>query len=298
MCTPTRSRLNINNKSDFKNITKDVTEIFIHCSCEEYINSLPSHIESIAIYTKCESEINNLPPNLKKLYMGYNYNKPLHYLPVALEYLCIGHEYSHDLLYLPKSLKILELHSNHINKIDLDLPNLVILSLKYLIGNDIMYENIMNIYNQLYKVQNTLRELYLPYNFIANLDIISNFTLLEVLSYKSTNKINQFPPNLKVLELICYNHPLDNLPNTIETLILGHTFVQDLNILPKNLKVLNMGVNIDCNLFVDYPESLEELIIIETHPDRYHICGYEKYKFTITFIEDVEDRCRDLVFAN
>ena len=59
-----------------------------------------------------------------------------------------------------------------------------------------------------------------------------------------------------------------------------------------------MSENIDCNLFVNYPETLEELIIIETHPDRYHICGYEKYKFKITLIEDVEDRCKDLVFTN
>ena len=67
------------------------------------------------------------------------------------------------------------------------------------------------------------------------------------------------------------------MPNTIETLILSNNFNQDLNILPKNLKVLNMSENINCNLFVNYPETLEELIIIETHPDRYHICGYEKY---------------------
>jgi len=294
----THKRLHINNKSDFANITKDITELYIHCSCEEYINSLPSHIESIAIYTTHDSEPNNLPPNLKKLYLGYYYNQQLHYLPVTLEYLCIGHGYSQDLLHLPKSLKILELHANRVKNIDLDLPNLLILSLKYLIGNDTLYENIMNIYNQLYKVQNTLRELYLPYNFKENLDIIANFTFLEVLSYKHCTKIEQFPPNLKVLELICYNYPLDNLPNTIETLILGNNFNQDLNILPKKLKVLNMGENIDCNLFVDYPETLEELIIVETHPDRYHICGYEKYKFKITLIEDVEDRCKDLVFAN
>jgi len=297
MIVPAQKILHINKKSDFQNITKDYTVIYIHCKCEEYMNSLPSHIESIVIYTEYENELNNLPPNLKKLYLGYYYNQLLHYLPETLEYLSIGHRYSLDLLYLPKSIRILELHSNYIKNINLDLPNLTILALKYITG-DIIYENIMNIYNQLYKVQNTLRELYLPYNFIDNLKTIENFTILEALSYKSTNNINQFPRNLKTLELLYYNHPLTNLPDTLETLILDVYCNQDLNNLPKNLKVLNMGGNIDCNLFVNYPETLEELIIIETHPDRYHICGYEKYKFKITLTEDVEERNNIIRYYN
>jgi hypothetical protein len=298
MRIPDNKRMHIHNPADILNITKDITEIYLHCLCEEYITYLPSHIESILIYNRCDTELNNLPPNLKKLYLGHNYNYPLYYLPDTLEYLCICYKYSQDLLHLPKKIKILELYTNNIKNINLDLPNLTILSVISLIGNDTMYENIMNIYNQLYRVKNTLKELYFPPNFRENLDILENFTVLEKLSYKHNTKIDKFPPNLKVLELIYYDHPLDNLPDTVQTLILGTYFKQDLNILPKNLKVLNMSKNIDCNLFVNYPETLEELIIIETHPDRYHICGYEKYKFKITLIEDVEDRCKDLVFAN
>ena len=245
--------------------------------------------------------LDNLPCNLKQLLLGGEFNQPLAYLPETLEILKIGFHYSYDLLNLPKSLTTLIIHSHSIRNINLDLPNLNTLHLDYIIfdnNNNNNNDNAdCNFNNQLSNLNKTLKELVLSSNISSNVNkyidmhILEKFCVLETLHIGNyNNRIDKFPPNLKHLMFDNYNHVLDNSPDTMEILEVGYESNLDLNYLPKNLKILDMGENITCNILVKYPESLEELKIIETHSQKNKLEDLLDEKIKITMTPDYEAR--------
>lgn len=279
---------------DFSKLDPNIIELdFSNVNYNYPLDNIPPQIVSLILSQDYNYPLDNLHCNLKQLLLAYNYNQPLDYLPINLEILRVGSYYTQDLYNLPKSLKTLIL--NNIPHINLDLPNLTTLYLNF--NNDKNLENIENtdnFSNQVNNLNKTLKELVLSSNIFStryiNMNILENFNVLEHLNignYK--NRIEKFPPNLKHLILDSYCHVLDNLPDTIEILEIGYECYLDLNYLPKNLKILDMGENIECNILVNYPESLEELKIIETHPQKNELDLIYK-NFKITMIIDYDAR--------
>ena len=268
----------------------------------------------MVLYYNYNIELTNLPSNLKSLVLGLEYNKPLYYLPESLEILRIDSDYSYDLMHLPKTIKNLSLALEFNIYLNFDLPNLSILDLK---NSNFIYSNSVNI-KCINKLQNILKELYLP-NYrpiILNIENTSqenlgdtledtleleNFTTLEILSIgwqDSCKYIKYFPINLKKLILgDTYNHPLDNLPINLEYLKLGYDFNNNISNLPKTVKALDLDDNNICNILINYPESLETIRIIETHPQKQLLCKDIKKKnlnIKIILKADWEEREREL----
>lgn len=253
---------------DFSKIDTNIIEIdLINSEYKFPLNNIPSHIISLKLNANYNQPLDNLPQNLKQLILGQEFNQPLNYLPDGLEILYIGIGYTQDLMNLPKSLQTLTLNTNGIDNINFDLPNLTNLNFNYM--SDKLVKSESFIY-QLTKLSNTLKELYLPsfmYEHNISIDLFQNFECLEILHIGNYNKyINQFPKNLKHLILYNYNHPICDLPDTLEILEVSDNFEYELRCLPPNLKKLDMGENKECDILIDFPESLEEIVIIETHP--------------------------------
>lgn len=287
---------NENIEIDFTKLSIEITKIILKCNYKFPLNNLPLHIESLILDYNYNIELKNLPCNLKQLVLGIKYNKPLYYLPESLEILEIGTSYSFDLLHLPKNIKKLCLSSYFYDYLNFDLPYLLILDLKY---SNFMYSNTVNI-KCINNLQNCLKELYLSSLFSYSLhsrrryileedtlaDTLADtlefkkFIALEILSIGASDKyIKNFPINLKKLILdYGYNHPLDNLPKNLEYLELGDYFNNNLNNLPNTLKVLDLNNNKVCNVLINYPESLDTIHIIETHPQTELLCKHIKNK--------------------
>jgi hypothetical protein len=257
---------------DFANIEPNIIEIDLSFIKYDFpLNNLPSQIISLILDSDYNYPLDNLPCNLKQLVLGMKYNQPLEYLPESLEKLYIGINYSHNLINLPKNLQTLILHSNFLKNINLDLPNLEILHLDFI---NIDINNVETFFYQLSNLKN-IKELFLPAifpqkcNTKLNFSIFENFNKLEYLVLGLYNeRINKFPPNIKHLRIDFYNHNLNNLPDNLEILEIGDEYDHELNNLPNTLQCLDMGENIKCNIILEYPKSLKELKIIETHPQR------------------------------
>jgi len=270
---------------DFTKLSTEIINIKLECNYKFPLNNLPAHIESLILHDDYNIELINLPCNLKYLVVGFDYNKSLYYLPESLEILKICTSNSVDLLHLPKTIKKLYLSQLNCNKyLNFDLPNLSILDLKQTNYNS----NTVNI-KCINNLQHCLKELYLPIarpilhtltDFFEDTLEFEKFIALEILSIEgltSGEYIKNFPINLKKLILGCdYDHPLDNLPKKLEYLELGNYFNNNLNNLPKTLKVLDLNENKICNILVNYPESLEKIDIIETHPQSKLLCKHIK----------------------
>lgn len=280
---------------DFSKLDSNIIELDLSNVKYNYsLDKLPPQIISLVLNWDYNYPLDNLPCNLKQLILGGEFNQPLDYLPETLEILKIGFHYSYDLLNLPKSLTTLIIHSHSIRNINLDLPNLTTLHLDYINFDSDNIE--CNFNKQLSNLNKTLKEFVLSSNISNNVNkyidmhILEKFCVLETLHIGNyNNRIEKFPPNLKHLIFDNYNYVLDNLPNTVEILEVGYGSKLDLNYLPKNLKILDMGENISCNILVKYPESLEELKIIETHPQKYKLDLLDE-KIKITMIPDYESR--------
>ena len=71
---------------------------------------------------------------------------------------------------------------------------------------------------------------------------------------------------------------MNNLPNTLEILILGNFFDSTLDYLPNSLKILGFGEKFNCSLN-NLPNSMEELIIGSKLVNKIEILitGYKKF---------------------
>ncbi len=94
----------------------------------------------------------------------------------------------------------------------------------------------------------------------------SNILLLKIHKcvYTSLNKykLNNLPPNLKILIICNVDEPLNNLPMGLKILDIGGAYSHDLDNLPSSLKILKINDSYYGNLH-NLPSSLEKLIILD-----------------------------------
>ncbi len=104
----------------------------------------------------------------------------------------------------------------------------------------------------------------------------------------SWQPLDWLPYGVKRLRITKYfNHPLDNLPNSLEVLIINNIydndlviFTQPLNNLPLGLKYLELGqmykFNYE-NYILDLPSTLEYLVIIEPYTKLIDLIDHFEY---------------------
>lgn len=211
------------NKS-IKNLPNSIKHLYLGIFFRKNINKLPNSIENLTINGKIVEKIENLPYSLKHLFLDddydYNFSKyrnidikvNANILPPLLEYfntnkyfnnsknkiyfnnlpsklksLSINHNYSKNINNLPYSLKTISIYSNHKNNYLNKLPS----SINYLIY-DATY--------QIKHLPHTITELMITERYNKNLDFI--------------------PESIKVLRLLYYAKPINDLPSSIEKIYL------------------------------------------------------------------------------
>ena len=120
-------------------------------------------------------------------------------------------------------------------------------------------------------------------------DLPNHITHLKLCNHK---KIINLPNNLKCLEFDVhspYNEPLTNLPNKLETLILGKDFNQELENLPDSLKTLKFSIwSIYDKLLNKLPKNLENLTICHNYNEKIPLELFNNFK-EITLIAHKND---------
>jgi len=229
-------------------------------------NNLPETLEEFDLsYGQYKiNNLNNMPPNLKSLKLC-KINFKLDNLPNKLEYLELRTDGITNFEYLPSSLKYLKIYFVEESNINLDslpssLESLEIYG-KYIgqlnnLPHKLKKLNLPNLYPfDIYNLPTTINELKigLKYKGLSNLFLNS--------------KANKY--NLKILK-IGYpykNHSasvssfdLKTIPLSVEELVLGDEFNQELSFLPPNLKKITFGFNFKHYIKPDdLPDTLESI---------------------------------------
>ncbi len=228
--------------------------IFIHGNEYDLENINNSGKDKIIFGEQFNSTIDNLPNSIKKIQLPHCYTHPLYNLPNQLIYLkLLAYKYPHALNNLPNTLEILIIGNDIMNPLD-NLPN----SLKILHVLGIYQYPLDNLPSQLEELMITELDPKIHMDNLPN--SIKNLSLSNLCE----SKIENWPSSLKILDIIKYAHPIDNIilescPNLIELNVSGEykysidnisnsvefiSFHRDYNIdihkLPKNLKKIRL----------------------------------------------------------
>ncbi len=264
------------------NIEKNHTSLILygHWSYLKHVNCSYNNIEEITEFYYNLDYFNCKKNPIKKMFYPFDI-KPLKY-PSSLEEITFGYNFNQPLDNLPKNIKKIIFHerdegsshphyySNFNQSID-NLPE----GLTYL-----KLESCFN--NSVDKLPSTLKYLELGYNFNKTIDSLPSDLEELVISSKMFNyPVNNLPTGLKKLTLgftfnqeveflpgLTYlklgnefNKPLDNLPNTLESLFLGDEFNNFIDNLPNKLKKLSIQSTVFNKSIDKIPDSIKYLKI-------------------------------------
>jgi hypothetical protein len=186
--------------------------------------------------------IDRFPSTLKKLKL-IEYSYPLPPLPEGLETLIIS---NNSVSMFPSSLKNITLY--HFSGILPRLPEgLISLVIHGNFKGEIEY------------LPNTLKCLRLLCPFNKKLEFPKGLEILEIDGYNQV--LDNLPENLKVLKLgHDFNHDLDNLPDSIEEIYLGNTFNRPIYRFPRNIKKIDFGKEFSQDI-PEIPDGTETIVI-------------------------------------
>lgn len=206
------------------------------------INNFPTHLSSLRMCYSPIPSLELLPNSLKLLHIIQGDNIPLHFLPSSLVELQLDESFNEPVNHiLPPNLIRLEFGNQFNQNID-HLPS----KLQYLhlgccfnqtidqLPDSLLELNIWGNFNQpIRKLPSSLQilELNTQYNQYNPSILPSGLQKLR-LSGSFNQRMDTFPPNLIELELTdAYNQPFSQLPDTLQTLKLGHLFKHPLGFL-------------------------------------------------------------------
>lgn len=93
-----------------------------------------------------------------------------------------------------------------------------------------------------------------------NLDMIPNEVKKLSFNYKYENKPSDIPNFIKDVYFYDYTHLLEDLPTSIETIIINNGFNNTVDNLGNNFKIIDFGLNFN-QLIDDLPTSLEKITL-------------------------------------
>ena len=249
--------LNIDNWQDYIDYWTSDDKIVFSCN---YIEPLPFVFEDSYSYTSVVfSRLSMLKSMIghenNKLFCGQksNFNQEINNLPKGIKELLLSDYFDKNLDNLPNltHLTILGKFNNPIN----NLP----LTLLFLRFADSKFNNPIDL------LPSDLKILVLDCNqFNQSFDNLpSSLELLDINGYNNTMQINNLPQGLKnlylrtnLIEIVHYDYPLIQLPDSIEYLFLSNCFNAEL-IMPKKIKVVYVGGKIYRNYdVIDYNDKL------------------------------------------
>lgn len=275
--------------------TDTVEEIIIGDGFDNELVVLPKKLKVLQIGNNFNGKLDALPKKLKVLKLGDKFNKNIDILPIKLEELYLGNNFTEHIDFLPKKLKILHINSDKFNKsidnLPKELEELVMIARKF-------NQNVNNIPKSITKLLMDgfemtspipflpkLKEITVAHSYNENIYIVPTLQKIELGKkfnrdilkklpeslesivfdkYSDYNYKIEYPLRLKVLKLgRIYNHDINELPDTVEELVIRNNYKYPILKLPKNLKHFEFWKMLD-NLSYDekkiYYVNLEKAI--------------------------------------
>jgi hypothetical protein len=222
--------------------------------CQKFIN-IPESITHLEI--KSNTSIDDLPPSIKYLKLSGYFNNPVDNLPIGIEYIEFDCNIQYPIDNLPDSLLYLVLGHNY-NQLINNLPN----SLK---------EITINGWNSIsYSIDS------LP----------DDVEYINMHNSKYNLNILQYPKNLKkIYYSLKYNHPIDNLPNSVESIMFDESskFNCKINKFPDSLEIIQLGKNFWYPLN-KLPKNVSSINILNPKY-KYAKCIKKKYPKTMLYLK-------------
>lgn len=291
--------LHFNQRID--NLPKGLKKLILFGDFNQPIDSLPEGLlklkfpsgNTIGEYPgKFNQPIENLPNNLKSLMIGSEFNQPLDFLPISLKKLIINGKFNQEINNLPPNLKKITI-CRKFNKTLINLPKSVE-QLELFNDSAILPDHIKLL---------IIRSKKVPLNFPRDVErIVFNSEFNQPVDHLFNDEMK----NLKTVEFgYHFNQTIDNLPDSVEELIIHRKFNQqirkfplnmkklvfntqeeiyfDLEILPKGLEVLSLKCK-EGQKLINFPPNLKILVIdskkdcvIENLPDSLRILALGYY---------------------
>ncbi|KAN0023311.1 hypothetical protein ACTFIU_011481 [Dictyostelium citrinum] len=259
------------------------------------VGSLPQSLEYLQFGYLFNQTIghNVLPKSLKSLVLGWNFNKPIEVgvLPNSLIKLEFGYHYNQDLPIncIPSSIEVLKLRN---------CPKQLLVS-----NHDFILPSSIK------KLEFNTSPLFYPFNIPPNITSFKYLGSLRDLPKRNSSNNNQFDIvssssnisnsngsggggcNLKKLSFSPnFNEPINinELPSSIETLIMSHKYNQPLspNCLPKKLKVLIFGYYFNEKLtknvlpnnlgYIEFGEKFDQVLESDSLPKSLKYITFDK----------------------
>jgi len=215
----------------------NLKKIMFYGQFNQQLVNLPSSIEEIILSYQFNHPLDNLPYGLKKLDLGRKFNQEVEHLPDSLTEIVFSDFFDNNIDFLPQSIKKIELGINFNKELE-NLPS----SLETLIVGAYI-KTLNNLPDHIKEINIEKRGTRINLLYKPILKLPDNLVKLTLNSCY-IDPIEYFPPNLKSLifpESSNFNLPLDNLPDSLDELILGQNYNQNLKNIPKSVKILSIG---------------------------------------------------------
>lgn len=226
------------------NLPRLIENLEFGLSFNQSVNKLPIFIKNLNLSGFFHKSINKLPNSIIELRLGEYYKNKIKRLPDNLEYLIFNYNsrYIHPIPFHDK-LKYLKVGKNFKQKINFN-NNLHTLgycfpmtdkNIPYSIKSLCLYDNNQNILDNL---PNTIEELEFELDFTSDDEL----------------ELNNLPNSIKKINLKEVLIPiiLDNLPESVEHILLPKFYELEINKLPSNIKI------IECNKNYKFVKSLKK----------------------------------------
>lgn len=259
--------LELNNSyNELINLPDNLLVLLFGYSFNKLIN-YPDNIFFIWYGCNFNCPVDNLPSKLEYLIFGESFNQPLENLPTSLCSLYLSNKFTHSLDYLPENIKFLNLSCSYSKNLD-NLP----LYLNELIFTSNNNERICN-----YGFFQDAIELFL-------LSIKKNLGLFDY--WDKINKKNIYSYKNEYFRQDIYNYvrlftqnTINNLPNNLEYLFLGHN-KQIITNFPEKIKYINFGNEYEQELPIDNLVKLQYVELINLKSYKYQSSYNEKFNKT------------------
>ena len=255
-----------------------------------YVGKLPQSLKILKISCNFNEEFENLficgelPKSLESLTFGEDFNQRVNFLLLtSLESLTFGEDFNQPVDgLLPESLKHLSFgcdypfyNSNLLKFIEYDrmglLGRITDVNMKCYSKFNQPVENLpkslesltlgYNFYQRANNLPQSLKHLKFGYKYVSVDNLPTSLETL-ILADMYSGRVDNLPDSLKILVTgEEYYEPVDNLPPHLEVLILGNRYDWPVDNLPQSLKYLSFGEDFDKDHINDLPNSLETLII-------------------------------------
>lgn len=214
-------------------------------------NSIPTdnNFNKLLLYKYHEDKGDIIPNNIKYIKLEPNNCYTINALPISIKTLKFNNDkftfkYMVKINNLPNSIRKLYVdhhYNNHTN----NLPNLI----ETLFFNFCFKKKINNLPNSIRKL---------------NVGILFKHKIINFPNNLNTLLYNVFKGYTFTYRLFCtYNNELDNLPSTLNKLVLQNNYKGKLNLLPNGLHILKLRTGDNCDINLDnLPTSLIRLEIL------------------------------------